>query len=72
MTRKRELESIHRRLRERRSVTLAEQHRQAAKQREEILKLDAGDQRVAAELAKRIQLPAKELSADITHPAGRI
>lgn len=38
---------------------------EAAKAREEILKLDAGDKRVAADLAKRIQLPAKELSADI-------
>jgi hypothetical protein len=45
-------------------TTLAEQLA-AAKQREEILKLDAGDQRTAAELAKRIQLPARELSADI-------
>jgi hypothetical protein len=46
-------------------MTLAEQL-QAAKQREEILKLDAGDQRVAAELAKRIRpFPVNELSADI-------
>jgi hypothetical protein len=45
-------------------VNLAEQL-QAAKQREEILKLDAGDKRTAAEFAKRIQLPARELSADI-------
>jgi hypothetical protein len=46
-------------------VTLADQI-QAAKQREEILKLDAGDQRVAADLARRIQsIPANELSADI-------
>ena len=46
-------------------MNLAEQLA-AAKQREEILKLDAGDQRLAAELAKRIQpLPANELSTDI-------
>lgn len=46
-------------------MTLAEQLA-AAKQREEILKLDAGDQRVAADLAKRIQpFPVNELSADI-------
>jgi hypothetical protein len=48
-----------------RGVTLAQQL-QAAAQREEILKLDAGDQRVAADLARRIQpLPANELSVDI-------
>ena len=46
-------------------MNLAEQLA-AAKQREEILKLDAGDQRAAAELAKRIQpFPTDELSADI-------
>ena len=45
-------------------MTLAEQL-EAAKQREQILKLDAGDQRVAADLAKRIPLPATELSADL-------
>jgi hypothetical protein len=45
-------------------MTLAEQL-EVAKQREEILKLDAGDQRAATELAARIQLPAQELPAEI-------
>ena len=45
-------------------MTLAEQLEQA-KRRQEIADLDAGDQRTAAEFAKRISLPPLELSADI-------
>jgi hypothetical protein len=46
-------------------MTLAEQL-EAAKRQAEVRKLDAGDERVATELAKRIQpFPVNELSADI-------
>lgn len=38
---------------------------EAAKRQAEVRKLDAGDQRVATDLATRIQLPVNELSADI-------
>jgi hypothetical protein len=45
-------------------VNLSEQL-EAAKRQAEVRKLDAGDQRVATDLATRIQLPVNELSADI-------
>jgi hypothetical protein len=45
-------------------VNLSDVIRNVDKQ-QEVARLDAGDQRAAAELAKRIQLLARELSADI-------
>jgi hypothetical protein len=45
-------------------VTLAEQL-EAAKRQAEVRKLDAGDARVATELAQRIRLPEEELPASI-------
>jgi hypothetical protein len=45
-------------------VNLSDVIRNVDKQ-QEVARLDAGDQRVAAELARRLQLPARELSADI-------
>jgi hypothetical protein len=46
-------------------VNLSEQL-EAAKRQAEVRKLDAGDEKVATELAKRIQpFPVNELSADI-------
>jgi hypothetical protein len=40
-------------------------HLEIARRQAEIRKLDSGDERVATELAARIQLPVEELSADI-------
>jgi hypothetical protein len=45
-------------------LTLAEQL-EIAKRQAEIRKLDSGDERVATELAQRIQLPVEELSAEL-------